>query len=118
LRRELHVLSDKLLGKNGEIQRISRGVYSANNYMTDEMASIQARYKGAIFSHETALYLLGLTEIIGRPTVSSRVQARFASFVAQTRPLSQRPSASSGADTLQLSEAQHGQEQEQHRKAH
>jgi predicted transcriptional regulator of viral defense system len=50
------------LVKNGEIQRISRGVYSAVNYMTDEMASMQARYKGAIFSHETALYLLGLTD--------------------------------------------------------
>jgi len=51
-----------ILLKKGEIQRISRGVYSAANYMTDEMASIQARYKGAIFSHETALYLLGLTD--------------------------------------------------------
>ena len=51
-----------ILVKNGEILRISRGVYSAANYMTDEMASIQARYKGAIFSHETALYLLGLTD--------------------------------------------------------
>jgi predicted transcriptional regulator of viral defense system len=51
-----------ILVKNGEIQRISRGVYSAANYMTDEMASTQARYKGAIFSHETALYLLGLTD--------------------------------------------------------
>jgi hypothetical protein len=26
------------------------------------MASLQARYKGAIFSHETALFLLGLTD--------------------------------------------------------
>jgi predicted transcriptional regulator of viral defense system len=51
-----------ILEKNGEIQRISRGVYSAVNYMIDEMASIQARYKGAIFSHETALYLLGVTD--------------------------------------------------------
>jgi len=51
-----------ILVKNGEIQRISRGVYSAANYIIDEMASIQARYKGAIFSHETALYLLGLTD--------------------------------------------------------
>ena len=51
-----------ILVKNGEIQRISRGVYSAANYMTDEMASIQARYKGAIFSHETALYLLRLSD--------------------------------------------------------
>lgn len=51
-----------ILVRNGEIQRISRGVYSAANTMIDEMASLQARYKGAIFSHETALYLLGLTD--------------------------------------------------------
>lgn len=51
-----------ILKKNGEIQRISRGVYSAANYIIDEMVSIQARYKGAIFSHETALYLLDLTD--------------------------------------------------------
>jgi len=51
-----------ILIKKGEIQRISRGVYSAANYMVDEMASMQARYKGAIFSHETALYPLGLTD--------------------------------------------------------
>jgi predicted transcriptional regulator of viral defense system len=51
-----------VLEKNGEIQRISRGVYSASAYMIDEMVSIQARYKGAIFSHETALYLVELTD--------------------------------------------------------
>jgi hypothetical protein len=51
-----------ILEKNGEIQRISRGVYSASGKVVDEMAGIQARYKGAIFSHETAAYLLGLTD--------------------------------------------------------
>jgi predicted transcriptional regulator of viral defense system len=51
-----------ILVKNGEIERISRGIYSAANYVVDEMVSIQARYKGAIFSHETALYLLELTD--------------------------------------------------------
>ena len=51
-----------VLVKNGEIQRVSRGVYTATDNMIDEMASIQARYKAAIFSHETALYLLGLTD--------------------------------------------------------
>jgi predicted transcriptional regulator of viral defense system len=51
-----------ILVKNGEIQRISRGVYSAAKYMLDEMVIIQARYKRAIFSHETALYLLELTD--------------------------------------------------------
>lgn len=51
-----------VLVKNGEIQRISRGVYTSTGNMIDEMASIQTRYKVAIFSHETALYLLGLTD--------------------------------------------------------
>lgn len=51
-----------ILEKKGEIQRISRGVYSATGYMVDEMVSIQARYKGALFSHETAAYLLDLTD--------------------------------------------------------
>ena len=51
-----------IMEKNGEIQRISRGVYSASGKIVDEMAGIQARYKGTIFSHETAAYLLGLTD--------------------------------------------------------
>lgn len=51
-----------ILIKNGEIQRVSRGVYSAANFLIDEMASVQARFKGTIFSHETALFLLGLTD--------------------------------------------------------
>jgi len=51
-----------VLEKNGEIQRISRGVYATAGYMIDEMAGIQARYRGTIFSHETAAYLLDLTD--------------------------------------------------------
>jgi predicted transcriptional regulator of viral defense system len=51
-----------ILEKKGEFQRISRGVYSATGYMVDEMVVIQARYKGALFSHETAAYLLDLTD--------------------------------------------------------
>ena len=51
-----------MLEKNGEVQRISRGIYAAADSLTDEMASLQARYKAAIFSHETALYLLELTD--------------------------------------------------------
>jgi len=46
----------------GEIERVARGVYQSTEAMTDEMVSLQARYKNAIFSHETALYLLGLTD--------------------------------------------------------
>ena len=51
-----------VLEKKGEVQRISRGVYSATGYVVDEMVIIQARYKGTIFSHETAAYLLDLTD--------------------------------------------------------
>ena len=67
-----------ILEKKGEIQRISRGVYSTANFMVDEMVSIQARYKGAIFSHETALYLLELTDrtpLFYSVTVPSRYNA-------------------------------------------
>ena len=51
-----------ILEKKGEIQRVSWGVYAASDALVDEMAGIQTRYKGAIFSHETALYLLELTD--------------------------------------------------------
>lgn len=51
-----------ILEKKGEIQRISRGIYIAADSLADEMVCIQARYQNAIFSHETALYLLGLSD--------------------------------------------------------
>jgi predicted transcriptional regulator of viral defense system len=51
-----------IMAKKGEIQRVSWGVYSATGDLVDEMAGLQARYKGAIFSHETALYLLDLSD--------------------------------------------------------
>ena len=51
-----------ILLRQGEIQRVSRGVYVAAGQMVDEMAGIQARFKAAIFSHATALFLLGLTD--------------------------------------------------------
>ncbi len=51
-----------MLEKRGEIQRISMGVYSTTNILIDEMAGLQARFRSAIFSHETALYFLELTD--------------------------------------------------------
>ena len=51
-----------ILEADGEIQRVSRGVYSAANAIADEMAGLQSRYKRAVFSHETALYLWELTD--------------------------------------------------------
>jgi len=51
-----------VLEQNGEIERVSRGIYRVTNSIEDEMFSFQARYKSLIFSHETALYLHGLTD--------------------------------------------------------
>lgn len=51
-----------ILEKRGEIQRVSRGVYADNDTLMDGMVAIQARYKIAIYSHETALYLLGFSD--------------------------------------------------------
>jgi len=51
-----------ILEKRGEIQRVSRGQYATVDALVDEMAAFQARYKAAIFSHETALYLHELTD--------------------------------------------------------
>ncbi|MDX9992861.1 MAG: type IV toxin-antitoxin system AbiEi family antitoxin domain-containing protein [Anaerolineales bacterium] len=51
-----------MLEKRGDIQRVSRGQYATADALVDEMANFQARYKAAIFSHETALYLHELTD--------------------------------------------------------
>lgn len=51
-----------LMEKNGEIERISRGIYTNIDSLPDEMFFIQAIYKNTIFSHETALYLLDLSD--------------------------------------------------------
>lgn len=67
-----------ILEKGGEIQRISRGAYAAPGTLVDEMFVIQARYKAAIFSHETAAYLLDLadrTPLLYSVTVPSRYNA-------------------------------------------
>lgn len=67
-----------ILERKGEIQRISRGVYSNAGGLMDEMAGLQARYKRAIFSHETAAYLLDLTDrtpLYYSVTVPSRYNA-------------------------------------------
>jgi predicted transcriptional regulator of viral defense system len=51
-----------IMEHNGEIERISRGVYQSTKSIEDEMFSFQVRYKSLIFSHETALYLHDLTD--------------------------------------------------------
>jgi predicted transcriptional regulator of viral defense system len=52
-----------IMEQNGEIERVSRGVYrSASAFIEDELFTFQTRYSSTIFSHETALYLHGLTD--------------------------------------------------------
>jgi predicted transcriptional regulator of viral defense system len=51
-----------ILEATGEIQKVSRGAYAAVNSIADEMGILQVRYKRAIFSHETALYFLELSD--------------------------------------------------------
>lgn len=50
------------LEKKGKIQRIGRGLYASANAIADDMAALQSQYKKAVFSHETALFLLDLTD--------------------------------------------------------
>jgi predicted transcriptional regulator of viral defense system len=51
-----------ILQEKGEILRESRGVYTTPDAISDEMLALQSRYRGGIFSHETALYLHDLSD--------------------------------------------------------
>ena len=51
-----------ILEHNGEIERVSRGIYKLVTSIEDEMFNFQARFKSSVYSHETALYLLDLTD--------------------------------------------------------
>ncbi len=51
-----------ILERNGEIERVTRGVYKVVASIGDELLSFQSRYKLSIYSHETALYLHDLTD--------------------------------------------------------
>ena len=50
------------LNKENKIQRISRGQYIFENDIQDELLSIGMRSDKIIFSHETALYLYGISD--------------------------------------------------------
>ncbi len=52
-----------IMEQNGEIERVSRGAYrSVSAFIEDELFTFQSRYSSTVFSHETALYLYGLTD--------------------------------------------------------
>ena len=46
----------------GQLERSERGVYIIPSILDDEMCNLQMRFKRGIFSHETALFLLDLTD--------------------------------------------------------
>jgi predicted transcriptional regulator of viral defense system len=54
------ILSELVKAK--EIVRVSRGVYLKPTTWEDEMYLLQYRFSKGIFSHETALYLHGMTD--------------------------------------------------------
>lgn len=53
-------LSDMV--KSGTIYKVARGIYALPEVLEDEMFFIQYRFSKGIFSHETALYLHGMTD--------------------------------------------------------
>ena len=50
------------LCKGGKIQRIAKGQYMLSDDMPDELLSIRLRTEYLIFSHETALFLHGISD--------------------------------------------------------
>ena len=50
------------LVKNGEIYRFGRGLYMKNSAWEDDLYLLQRKYGRGIYSHDTALYLLGHTD--------------------------------------------------------
>lgn len=57
LRQHLKVLVDK-----GLLEHSGRGLYIIPTVFDDEMFNLQMRFKRGIFSHETALFLMDLTD--------------------------------------------------------
>lgn len=52
----------RLLVKKGLLERSERGVYIIPTFFDDEMFNLQMRFKRGILSHETALFLLDLSD--------------------------------------------------------
>lgn len=48
--------------KSGSLTRFGRGLYSINDVWEDELYMLQQKYSRGIFSHDTALYLLGYSD--------------------------------------------------------
>jgi len=51
-----------LMVREGDIERVERGVYVSKNKIEDEMFAMQIKYPKIVYSHETALFLHGLSD--------------------------------------------------------
>lgn len=52
----------QMMVADGKLERVERGVYVSTDAIEDEMYSMQIKYPKLIYSHETALYLHGLSD--------------------------------------------------------
>ena len=52
----------QMMVADGKLERVERGVYVSTDAIEDEMYSMQTKYAKLIYSHETALYLHGLSD--------------------------------------------------------
>lgn len=48
--------------QNGELTKFGRGLYIINSAWEDDFFSLQQKYSKGIYSHDTALYLLGYSD--------------------------------------------------------
>ena len=48
--------------ENGKLTRFGRGLYTINSAWEDDFFSLQQKYSKGIYSHDTALYLLGYSD--------------------------------------------------------
>ena len=58
----MHRNSLQQLVKDGEIYRFGRGLYVRRNSWEDDFYLLQKKYGRGIYSHDTALYLLGYSD--------------------------------------------------------
>jgi predicted transcriptional regulator of viral defense system len=52
----------QMMVAEGKLERVDRGVYVSVDSIEDEMYAMQTKYPKLIYSHETALYLHGLSD--------------------------------------------------------
>lgn len=52
----------QMMVAEGKLERVDRGVYVSIDAIEDEMYAMQTKYPKMIYSHETALYLHGLSD--------------------------------------------------------